>query len=70
METNDLISVLQGEYGPIFDTIEMWGCIQSLGIKPYRNKIGKWVYEYVSLYGYGDTIYEAAVDFYKRIVNG
>lgn len=70
METNDLISVLMGEYGPVFQPIEMWACIQSLGIKPYRNNAEKWCFRYGSIYGSGETIYEAASDFYRHIVNG
>nr|DAT75933.1 MAG TPA: hypothetical protein [Caudoviricetes sp.] len=70
METNDLICVLAGEYGPLFDTIEMWCCIQSLGIKPYRNNAEMWCFRYGSIYGSGETIDEAARDFYRHIVNG
>lgn len=71
METNDLISVLMGEYGPIFNTIEMWDCIKALGVKPMRNsETGRWYIRYGSIYGSGETIYEAACDFYKRVQNG
>ena len=70
METNDLFSVLKGEYGPLFDTIEMWCCIQSLGIKPYRDYADRWCFRYDRIYGGGETIHEAASDFYKHIVNG
>lgn len=71
MGINDLISVLMGEYGPVFRPIEMWACINALGSKPMRNsETGKWYIRYGSIYGSGKTIYEAASDFYKRIVNG
>lgn len=71
METNDLISVLMGEYGPLFNTIEMWACMDALGVKPMRNsETGQWYIRYGSIYGSGKTIYEATSDFYKRIVNG
>jgi len=71
METNDLISVLSGEYGPIFDSIEMWACIKALGVKPMRkSETGKWHIRYGSIYRSGATIYEAACDFYKHVQNG
>lgn len=71
METNDLISVLMGEYGPIFSTIEMWACINALGVKPMRNfEKERWYIRYGGIYGSGETIYEAASDFYRHIVNG
>lgn len=71
METNDLISVLSGEYGPIFDGIEMWACIKALGVKPMRNsEAGYWYIRYGSIYGSGETIYEAACDFYRHVQIG
>lgn len=71
METNDLISVLSGEYGPIFDSIEMWVCIKALGVKPMRNsEAGYWYIRYGSIYGSGETIYEAASDFYRHVQIG
>ena len=68
METNDLISVLNGEYGSLFDSIEMWACIKALGVKPMRNSETKqWYIRYGSIHGRGATIYEAACDFYNSI---
>lgn len=68
METNDLISVLSGEYGPMFSTIEMWACIKALGVKPMRNsEAGYWYIRYGSIYGSGKTIYEAVSSFYDAV---
>lgn len=68
METNDLISVLSGEYGPMFNAIEMWACIKALGVKPMRNsEAGYWYIRYGSIYGSGKTIYEAVSSFYDAV---
>lgn len=69
METNDLISVLSGEYGPIFDSIEMWACIKALGVKPYyEHDMERWVISYgPNIFGCGKTMYEAVSSFYDAV---
>lgn len=69
METNDLISVLMGEYGPMFSTIEMWACINALGVKPYyEHNMRQWIITYgPNIIGCGKTIYEAVSSFYDAV---
>lgn len=70
MNREELYNTLTGAYGPLFNSIEMWACIASLGIKPYLTVIGKWCFSYshgAEVRGFGDTIYEAASNFYKEI---
>ena len=71
MDREELYNILTGAYGPLFCSIEMWECINALGIKPYRNVVGRWCFSYsddgVGVKGIGDTIYEAASNFYKAV---
>ena len=70
MDREELYNTLTGAYGPLFSTIEMWACIAALGIKPHHTDDG-WEFYYlddcVDVDGFGDTIYEAACNFYKAI---
>ncbi len=72
VEQQQLYEVLTGEYGPVFSPIEMWACINALGLKPHKEE-GKWYFAIYDCYGrreiagYGKTIYEAASNFYKAI---
>ena len=50
--------------------IEMWAAINALGIKPYKDG-NQWCFLYgeniqEGICGFGDTIYEAAKNFYKE----
>lgn len=50
----------------------LWSCIAMLGIKPFKEG-NKWCFLYgenpqVGIAGYGDTIFDAAWEFYKRII--
>ena len=72
MEQQTLIGILSGEYGEILETHAMWQCISALGIKPFIvRKSWCFCYEYpegkTKIYGFGDTIFDAAWDFYKHI---
>lgn len=51
--------------------IEMWNCISSLGIKPYKDG-NQWCYLYGNniqdgVCGFGKTILEAAINFYREV---
>lgn len=66
-----LFTLLDGAYGDVLDNVAMWQCINSLGIKPFKDG-NQWCYLYgdniqEGVYGFGETIYEAAFDFYKNI---
>lgn len=66
-----LLDVLNGAYGEPLDNIAMWLCIKSLRVEPERTVSGKFCYSYrlggCLIYGEGDTIYDAAIDFYNNI---
>jgi hypothetical protein len=72
MDQETLYNILSGAYGPVFGSIEMWECINALGLKPHKED-GKWYFAIHDCYGrreiagYGETIYEAASNFYKAI---
>ena len=70
MEREELYNILTGAYGPLFNSIEMWACINALGIKPHLVN-SRWCFSYHCdnklVIGFGDTIYEAASSFYKAI---
>ena len=72
MDQETLYNILTGAYGPLFDSIEMWACINALGVQPHKED-GKWFFAIYNSYcqkeivGYGKTIYEAASNFYKEI---
>lgn len=72
MEQQTLTDILSGRYGEILETHAMWQCISALGVKP--SKVGKsWCFLYKDteekemIYGFGETIFDAAWDFYKNI---
>jgi hypothetical protein len=51
--------------------IEIWQCITALGIKPFKDG-NQWIFLYgdnirSGISGFGDTIEEAALDFYNNI---
>lgn len=48
-------------------TNNMWTAISALGVKPYWSQ-GLWHFEYGAAYGEGETIFDAAWDFYTGIL--
>ena len=71
MNENELFEVLSGGYGSIFTEICMWQCINALEIKPYKDG-NQWCFLYGNniqegVCGFGNTIYEAAKEFYNNI---
>lgn len=72
LEQQELYEILSGQFGPVLEPIEMWACINALGLKPHKED-GKWYFAIHDCYGlreiagYGETIYEAASNFYKEI---
>ena len=74
MEQETLINILSGRYGEILETHAMWQCISALGIKPFEaGNLWCFCYEYEDteeekrIFGCGETIFDAALDFYKTI---
>ncbi len=71
LEQQQLYEVLTGEYGPVFEPIEMWACINAVGAKLSKDGnqwcflCGENLQEGVA--GFGDTIYEAAKAFHNEI---
>lgn len=76
METEDrnfLIDLFDEGYSQWKSTLEMWQCIQALGVKPFKDG-NQWCFLYgeniqEGIVGFGDTIYEAAYDFYEQIID-
>ena len=73
MTSQELDSVLGGAFSDWRNRLEMWPCIQSLGIKPYKDG-NQWCFLYGNniqdgVCGFGKTIYEAAVSFYNNLIH-
>lgn len=73
MKIDELYQVLAGQYGDILSDHAMWQCISALGIKPYKDG-NQWRFLYgeniqVGVCGFGNTIYEAACNFYYNVIN-
>ena len=73
MGISDFVAVLNGEYSSWQTPFEVWLCIQSLGIKPYKDG-NQWCYLYGDniqdgICGFGETIRDAALDFYNNVCN-
>ena len=66
VDINDIFDVLSGAYGEILETHAMWECITALGVKPYNNG-NQWYFLYGGVCGFGETVFEAAWDFYTNI---
>ncbi len=72
MDQETLTNILTGKYGEILETHAMWQCISALGVKPRTAGIS-WCFCYEDpgeekkIWGFGDTIFDAALDFYKTI---
>ena len=73
MDIEQFYSFWSNELYPTLKDIEMWQAITSLGIKPYKDG-NQWCYLYgddiqSGICGFGDTIKEAAEDFYNNSTN-
>ena len=73
MEQETLYNILAGGYGEILETHAMWECISALGVKPFKDG-NQWCLLYgeniqEGICGFGDTIRDAAIDFYKNVCN-
>ncbi len=72
MDQEILTNILTGQYGEILETHAMWQCISALGVKPFIAG-NSWCFCYEEpdegkrIYGCGETIFDAAWDFYKTI---
>lgn len=71
MEQQTLFNILTGQYGEILETHAMWECISALDIKPFKDG-NQWCFLYgeniqEGIYGFGETIFKAAWDFYTNI---
>lgn len=74
MEHQDFVglaSILEGAYNDWAEQFKVWPCIQALGIRPYVYN-GRWFFRfsYIDRYdivGEGETIEEAAKNFYKAM---
>lgn len=75
METEDrnfLIDLFDEEFSSWKSSLGMWSCINVLGIKPFKDG-NQWCFLYgeniqEGIVGFGDTIYEAACNFYEQII--
>lgn len=68
MDYDSFYRLWNNEIEPRLGDIEMWAAITSLGIKPFKEG-NKWGFLYSDIYhesicGFGDTIYQAAKNFY------
>lgn len=71
MNYEEAVVFINNEIEPCLYRMEMWQCITSLGIKPYKDG-NMWCYLYGNniqdgVCGFGKTILEAAIDFYNEI---
>ena len=71
MEQNELYNILTEQYGEVLETHAMWGCIAALGAKLSKDG-NMWCFLWgdnlqEGVCGFGETIYDAAWDFYLNI---
>lgn len=71
MDNEILNAVINNSIEPYLFCIEMWQCINALGIKPFKDG-NQWCYLYgdniqEGISGFGDTISDAAIDFYNNL---
>ena len=71
MTSQELDAVLNGAFSDWQSRLEIWPCIQALGVKPYKDG-NQWCFLYgeniqEGVCGFGDTIRDAAIDFYNNI---
>lgn len=66
-----LTNILTEQYGEILETHAMWGCISALGAELSKDG-NMWCFLWgdnlqEGVCGFGETIFEAALDFYTNI---
>ncbi|MBR4552869.1 MAG: hypothetical protein IKO20_04015 [Bacteroidaceae bacterium] len=71
MDYDVLKAFMNNEIEPYLQNIEMWQCIMTLGIKPYKDG-NQWCFLYgdniqEGICGFGNTIDRAACDFYTNL---
>ena len=71
MERGFAKALLNNKMEPYLLNIEIWQCITALGIKPFKDG-NQWSFLYGDniqdgICGFGDTIDEAALDFYTSL---
>ena len=71
MDYEQLKAFVNNEIEPYLQYIEMWQCITALGIKPIKEG-NCWIFRYgvnirEGIYGFGNTIDEAAWNFYTNL---
>ena len=71
MSPSELSSVLDGAYSQWQSSLEIWPCIQALGAKLSKDG-NQWCFLWgeniqEGVAGFGDTIREAAFDFYNNV---
>lgn len=71
MDQETLYNTLAGQYGEILETHAMWGCISALEAKLSKDG-NMWCFLWGDnlqngVCGFGETIFEAAWDFYTNI---
>lgn len=75
MENEQLKALINNNIEPHLYMIEVWQCINALGIKPNKLTDDWWCFSYVEndkekILGYGHTIDCAACDFYNNLKIG
>ena len=73
MTPSELSQVINGEYSSWQIPFEIWPCISALGAK-LSKKGNQWCFLWgenpqEGVAGFGDTIRDAALDFYKNVCN-
>ena len=74
METEDrnfFIDLFDGRYSDLPTRLCMWSCIRALGLKPFKDG-NQWCFLFGDnlqdgIAGFGNTVEEAAIDFYQNI---
>jgi len=71
MDFDTFYRLWNNEIEPRLNDIEMWSAITALGIKPYKDG-NQWCFLYgdniqEGICGFGDTIYQAAKEFYLEL---
>ena len=71
MTPSELSSVLDGAYSPWRSSLEIWPCIHALGAKLSKDG-NQWCFLWGDniqdgVAGFGDTIRDAALDFYNNV---
>jgi len=72
MDYEQLKALINNYIEPHLYAIEVWQCINALGIKPIKVSDNHWYFSYgeTGIDGYGSTIDSAACDFYNNLKTG